>query len=82
LVENDNWGHASDELEDEKKRLSYYNFWKVWDEYNYRYVTNFHPAIPKTWPALQFIKAHLSKNFFNNGGRLICRCQLSVVAEE
>jgi hypothetical protein len=52
-----NWGHSSDELDTDKKRLSFYSLWKILDEYNFMYLSDFHPAIPKTWPALRFIKA-------------------------
>jgi hypothetical protein len=52
-----NWGHSDEELDAQAKKISYYNLWKALDEYNYSYVINFHPAIPSTWPALNFIKA-------------------------
>jgi hypothetical protein len=58
-----NWGHASEELDIEKNRLSYYNFWKVLDDYNYRYVSNFHPAIPPTWPTLKFMRVGSVEEF-------------------
>lgn len=52
-----NWGHASEELTEKQKRLSYFNLWKSLDQYNYQYITNYHPAKAEVWPALAFAKA-------------------------
>ena len=60
-----NWGHASEELDMERNKLSYYNFWKALDSYNYQYVGNFHPAIPQTWPSLKFLMAQSVEEFIN-----------------
>jgi hypothetical protein len=53
-----NWGHSSDELDTDAKRQSFFSLWRILDEYNISHVSNFHPAVPKTWPALQFTRAH------------------------
>lgn len=52
-----NWGHSSEELDYEKKRISYYQLWRSLDEFNYQYVSNFHPAKAETWPAIKYSKA-------------------------
>jgi len=49
-----NWGHASEELGAQAKRISYYNLWKSLDNNNYQFIFNFHPALPKAWPVLSF----------------------------
>jgi hypothetical protein len=46
-----NWGHK-----DDFNVESYYNFWNVLDEYNYKYVKNFHPIDPQMWPSLRLLK--------------------------
>ncbi|MFZ6012192.1 MAG: hypothetical protein ACOYXT_17760 [Bacteroidota bacterium] len=61
-----NWGHSAEELEENKRRLSYYNLWKSLDEYNYRYITNFHPALPEAWPYLGFCKGKTIEEFIDN----------------
>src|SRR5690606_17128011 len=49
-----NWGHSSEELEANRKKKSYYKLWQALDADNYQYITDFHPATPKTWPKLKF----------------------------
>lgn len=61
-----NWGHSSEELDYEKKRISYYHLWKSLDEFNYQYVCNLHPAKPDTWPALKYVKAASTKELLDN----------------
>jgi hypothetical protein len=61
-----NWGHSSEELDYEKKRLSYYHLWKSLDEFNHQYIFNFHPAIAKTWPALKYVTATNTKELLDN----------------
>jgi hypothetical protein len=58
LYKINNWGHASEELIEQKKRQSYYNLWKALDEYNYQYLTDFHPAGSGVWPKLAFQRAN------------------------
>jgi hypothetical protein len=65
-----NWGHSDEELDSQARKLSYYNLWKVLDEFNYEYVTNFHPAIPHTWPALKYMKAASMDEVLDNLSRL------------
>lgn len=52
-----NWGHASEELVEHTKRMSYFALWKALDQYNCQYVRDFHPASAPTWPALRYIPA-------------------------
>jgi hypothetical protein len=52
-----NWGHSGDELNAIAVRESYFKLWQVLDAYNYRYIRNFHPAVPQVWPALAFLEA-------------------------
>lgn len=53
----DNWGHSSEELEKNEMRLSYFLLWKSINEYNFKYIKNFHPAKPEVWPTLKYIKS-------------------------
>ena len=57
LYKINNWGHASEELEEKQKRMSYFRFWQAIDKYNYQYVCNFHPAKAPVWPAIGFCEA-------------------------
>jgi len=61
-----NWGHAAEELQEQQRRLSYYNLWKSLDENNYQYVTNFHPAQAPTWPALNYCPGNSNQDFIQN----------------
>jgi hypothetical protein len=61
-----NWGHASEELEEKKQRLSYYNLWRSLDENNYQYIRDFHPASPKAWPALGYCSGQTIDEFIRN----------------
>ncbi|SKC77224.1 hypothetical protein [Ohtaekwangia koreensis] len=61
-----NWGHAAEELSEKQRRLSYYNLWKSLDENNYQYISNFHPASPTTWPALNFCIGQSVEEFIRN----------------
>jgi hypothetical protein len=49
-----NWGHSSEELEMQQKRVSYFNLWKSMDKFNYLYIHDIHPVKPDVWPRLQF----------------------------
>jgi hypothetical protein len=68
-----NWGHSSEELDGEKRKLSYYNLWKSLDDFNFHYVNNFHPAIAETWPALQYMEA-------DSVEELLCKIDLSLLS--
>lgn len=57
LYKINNWGHASEELEEKQKRMSYFKLWQILDEYNYQYLHNFHPAKSEIWPYLEYIEA-------------------------
>lgn len=61
-----NWGHVGDELRERNIRQSYYNLWKILDEYNYQYLANFHPAQAEVWPQLGFCEAHSIEAFIKN----------------
>lgn len=61
-----NWGHAAEELEEIKKRKSYFELWKSLDKNNYQYVNNFHPAKAETWPALRFCLGETIEEFIQN----------------
>lgn len=60
-----NWGHAGDELKQREFKASYYNLWKSLDEYNYPYISDFHPASPRVWPGLGFMKADSVESLIN-----------------
>ncbi len=60
-----NWGHASEELVEKERRLSYFTLWKSLDKYNFQYIRDFHPATAPTWPALQFIEAASTDELLN-----------------
>ena len=66
LYKINNWGHASEELEEKQKRISYFNLWKALDEYNYQYLHNFHPAKPKIWPDLAYCEGKNIEEFLKN----------------
>jgi hypothetical protein len=61
-----NWGHASEELQENAKRISYYNLWKSLDRYNYQYVRDLHPVLPHIWPALDFAEGDTVEAFLKN----------------
>ena len=61
-----NWGHASEELEEQVKRLSYFNLWKALDRYNCQYLKNLHPAKSSVWPGLKFSKGNTVEEFIQN----------------
>ena len=60
-----NWGHASEELGAQAKRISYYNLWKSLDSHNCQFISDFHPASPKVWPALGFSEGKDAADFIN-----------------
>ncbi len=66
LYKINNWGHASEELEEKQKRISYFNLWKVLDEYNYQYLQDFHPAKAEVWPALGYCEGKTIEEFIKN----------------
>lgn len=66
LYKINNWGHASEELEERQKRMSYFHLWKALDEYNYQYLQNFHPAKAEIWPALDFCEGKNIDEFLQN----------------
>jgi hypothetical protein len=49
----DSWGHDNDFLNKE----SFFNLWKALDEFNFQFLTNFHPLKPAVWHKLFFIRA-------------------------
>lgn len=62
------WGHDNDFISKE----SYFNIWKVLDEFNYKYLKDFHPLNEATWQGLGYVP-HLdidrAINWFQvNGG--------------
>lgn len=61
-----NWGHVGDELVERNARQSYYNLWKVLDEYNYQYLSSFHPAQAAVWPTLGFCPGKSVEEFMQN----------------
>ncbi|MBT1702035.1 hypothetical protein [Chryseosolibacter indicus] len=61
-----NWGHSSDELKEKEVRDSYYKLWKSLDEFNYKYISNFHPAVSDVWPALKFVPCNDIKELLIN----------------
>jgi hypothetical protein len=46
------WGHVND-----FNKGSYFKLWQSLDDYNYKYLANFHPLNQITWPKLNFIEA-------------------------
>ena len=62
----DNWGHAAEELNVTDIRNSYYNLWKIVNEYNYQFFFNFHPANPSTWEHLEYVKASNTQELIQN----------------
>lgn len=61
-----NWGHASEELEEAKARQSYFELWKALDNRNYKYIHDFHPATASTWPALGYCPGETIDEFIHN----------------
>lgn len=57
LFKINNWGHASEELEEKERRMSYFKLWQSLDQYNYNYIRNYHPAKAEVWPALGYFEA-------------------------
>lgn len=47
-----NWGHSKD-----FNLQSYFNLWKSIDEYNYKFIHNFHPFANNFWMNLKIIEA-------------------------
>jgi hypothetical protein len=47
------WGHIND-----FNKESYFNLWKSLDEFNYRYVKNFHPIEAVVWERLELLPGH------------------------
>ena len=46
------WGHNDDFI----NKKSYFNLWKVLDEFNYIYIKNIHPLKPDAWQKLAYVK--------------------------
>ena len=63
------WGHSDQEMKEEAFRISYFNLWKALDEFNYRYIKNFHPGLPHAWPALGFCRGDTISEFIANFGQ-------------
>jgi hypothetical protein len=61
-----NWGHSSEELRKLEVRESYINLWKSVDKYNYRYIKDFHFALPHGWEGLGYIEAQSMEEFIIN----------------
>ena len=66
LFKINNWGHASEELEEINWRNSYFNLWKSLDRYNYRFIHNFHPVKSETWPCLEFCEGNTIDELISN----------------
>lgn len=66
LYKINNWGHASEELEEKHKRLSYFKLWQALDEHNFSYLHNFHPAKPEIWPSLAHFEGKNIEEFLKN----------------
>ena len=63
------WGHSDQEMKEEAFRISYFNLWKALDEFNYRYIKNFHPGVPNAWPSLGFCQGDTISEFITNFGQ-------------
>ena len=50
----ESWSHDSDFL----SATSYYKLWEALDEYNFKYIQNFHPVKPETWSKLAYCLAN------------------------
>jgi hypothetical protein len=61
-----NWGHASEELQQQNIRTSYFNLWKAIDEHNYTYVHNINPSVGSAWPELRFGMGNSIEDFISN----------------
>lgn len=61
-----NWGHSSEELSSDNSRESYFNLWKVVDDFNFIYLNNFHPAKSEVWPKLKYVKANSLKELIDS----------------
>lgn len=57
----ESWGHNID-----FPLISYFNFWKAIDDYTYKFVQNFHPLTPHTWPKLEYCKATTVEELIHN----------------
>jgi len=56
------WGHDADF----KNKQSYFNLWKVLDNYNYQYIKDIHPLNPTTWPYLDYCEGKDIQELRNN----------------
>ncbi|NJL12532.1 MAG: hypothetical protein HC913_05720 [Microscillaceae bacterium] len=56
------WGHDNDFIDKE----SFFRLWQVLDDYNYRFIKNFHPLQGEVWPALDFCKGRTIEEFLDN----------------
>jgi len=54
LQKINSWGHDKDFISKE----SYFNLWKALDEFNYKYIFNFHPLKGETWQQLGYVPEH------------------------
>ncbi len=61
-----NWGHSAEELEKHNVVISYLKLWKSLDEYNYSYISNFHPVKANVWSQLNFGKGKNINEFIDN----------------
>jgi hypothetical protein len=61
-----NWGHSAEELKKKDIVESYLKLWNALDSINFKYVYNFHPAVPTTWPKLNFEEGKDINNFIEN----------------
>lgn len=44
----ESWGHNNDF----ESRVGYFNLWKALDQFNYKYIRDFHPLVPGVWQEL------------------------------
>jgi len=58
-----NWGHAAEEFKKADVRESYIKLWSAIDSHNYKYLVDFHFAVPHGWERLGFVKASSVKEF-------------------
>lgn len=67
LVTHQSWARSHNELQkklgswghrDDFNTESYLKLWDTIDNFNYKYIRNFHPLTPTVWPALSLINTH------------------------
>ncbi len=61
-----NWGHSTEELKEKKRQESFVKLWNSLDQHNYKYVKNFHFAIPNGWPSIGYLDGKSIDEFISN----------------